>query len=317
MISSTVSFDDSGQRCDRYIVLHFPQFSRAQVQRWLEGGAITVNGTTMKAAHKLRAGDVVTIEPPPTTPSELIPESIPLHILYEDSDLIVINKAANMVVHPGAGQSTGTLVHALLAHCKDLQGVGDEERPGIVHRLDKGTSGVLVVAKSDIVHRALQSEFQSRNVVKEYLACVHGVSRGRAGIWDQSIGRHPVQRKKMAVVERGRNALTRWECVETFGKFASFIHLFLHTGRTHQIRVHASAAGHALVGDATYGGGKARVGPEAWRMLVDEFHRPALHALRLQIAHPKTGKMMTWTAPVPEDMAELVLSARRIAEDEE
>lgn len=316
MISTTVSFDDSGLRCDRYIVMHYPQFSRAQVQRWLETGAILVNGTTIKAAHKLRAGDTIKIIPPPVTPSELIPESIPLDILYEDGDLIVINKPMNMVVHPGAGQSTGTLVHALLGHCKDLKGVGDEARPGIVHRLDKGTSGVLIAAKSDEVHRALQAQFQSRNVVKEYLACVHGVPGGRAGVWDQPIGRHPVQRKKMAVVERGRHALTRWECVETFGKFASLLHLFLHTGRTHQIRVHASAAGHALVGDATYGGDKTRQGPEAWRMLVREFARPALHALRLQMTHPKTNERMTWTAPVPEDMAELVLAARRIAEDE-
>lgn len=316
MITSTVSFDDSGQRCDRYIVLHFAQFSRAQVQRWLEIGAITVNDEKVKAARKLRAGDKIAIVPPDVTPSELIPESIPIDVLYEDSDLIVINKSADMVVHPGAGRSTGTLVHALLAHCKDLKGVGDKERPGIVHRLDKGTSGVLVVAKSDEVHRALQAQFQSRNVVKEYLAFIHGVPRGRAGVWDQSIGRHPVQRKKMAVVERGRKSLTRWECVETFGKFASFIHLFLHTGRTHQIRVHASAAGHPLVGDSTYGGEKARLGPEAWKMLAHEFSRPALHALRLQFTHPKTNEKMTWTAPIPEDFAELVLAARLIAEDE-
>lgn len=315
-MNTTVSFDDSGLRCDRYIVLHFPQYSRAQVQRWIESGAITVNGATIKTAYKLRAGDQINIVPPPVVASTLIPEEIPLTILYEDEDLIVINKSPNMVVHPGAGQKTGTLVHALLAHCKDLKGVGDEERPGIVHRLDKGTSGVLVVAKSDEVHRALQAQFQSRDVVKEYLACVHGLPRGRAGVWDQPIGRHAVQRKKMAVVARGRNALTRWECVESFGRFASLLHLFLHTGRTHQIRVHAAHAGHPLVGDATYGGGNVRRGPEAWRMVAHEFARPALHALRLQLMHPRTKIPMVWTAPIPEDMAELVLAARRVAEDE-
>ncbi len=311
-----VSFDDAGARCDRYIVRHFPQFSRAQVQRWMEIGAITVNQSPVRPAGRLRAGDAVVIIPPKAAPSELIPEAIPLDILYEDDHLIVINKSADMVVHPGAGQNKGTLVHALLAHCKDLKGVGDKERPGIVHRLDKGTSGVLVVAKSDAVLRALQAQFQSRNVVKEYLAMVHGIPRGRAGIWDQPIGRHPIQRKKMSVATRGRSALTRWECVETFGKFATLLHIFLHTGRTHQIRVHAMHAGHPLIGDAVYSGRRARVGDDAWRMVVTEFNRPALHALRLRLLHPLTQEKMEWTAPIPEDMAELVLAARQIAGDE-
>lgn len=315
-MKSTVSFDDAGARCDRYVVRCFPQFSRAQVQRWIVTGAVTVNNAFTKPAAKLRAGDTIVITPPPATPCELIPESIPLDILYEDEHLVVINKPADMVVHSGAGQHTGTLVHALLAHCTDLLGVGDEVRPGIVHRLDKGTSGVLVAAKSDVVLRALQAQFQSRDVVKEYLAVIHGVPRGRAGVWDQAIGRHPMQRKKMSVVARGRTALTRWECVETFGNFASLLHLFLHTGRTHQIRVHATHAGHPLVGDATYSGRRARVGGEAWRMVVQEFSRPALHALRLQFVHPITKEKMTWTAPIPEDMAELVLAARQIAGDE-
>lgn len=311
----TVSFDDAGMRCDRYVVSHCPQFSRAQVQRWFSTGAITVNGKTVKMAAKLRAGDTLEINPPDIIPSTLIAEAIPLDILYEDSDLIVVNKSADMVVHPGAGQKTGTLVHALLAHCKDLKGVGDEERPGIVHRLDKGTSGVLVVAKSDPILRALQTQFQSREIGKEYLAMAIGVPKGRAGVWDSKIGRHPVQRKKMAVTARGRVSLTCWEAIESFGKFATFFHLILHTGRTHQIRVHASHAGHPLVGDVTYGGGRAKMGPEAWRMVVQQFKRPALHALRLTLTHPGTQKKMEWTAPLPEDMAELVLAARQIAED--
>lgn len=312
----TVSFDDAGARCDQYVVRYCPQFSRAQVQRWIESGAITVNGAATKPAGKLRAGDTVVITPPDVLPSHLIPESIPLDILYEDEHLVVINKPASMVVHPGAGQHTGTLVHALLAHCTDLHGVGDQDRPGIVHRLDKGTSGVLVVAKSDEVLRDLQAQFQSRDVVKEYMAVVHGVPRGRSGAWDQPIGRNSIHRKKMAVVTRGRPALTRWESVETFGNFATLIHLFLHTGRTHQIRVHATHAGHPLVGDTTYSGRRAKVGGEAWRMVVQEFARPALHALRLQFTHPVTREKMTWTAPIPEDMAELVLAARQIAGDE-
>lgn len=315
-MKSIVSFDDAGARCDQYVVRYFPQFSRAQVQRWIENGAITVNNAIIKRAGKLRAGDTIVITPPDVLPSELIPEAIPLNILYEDEHLVVINKPPDMVVHPGAGQHSGTLVHALLAHCKDLKGVGDKERPGIVHRLDKGTSGVLVVAKSDPVLRALQAQFQSRDIVKEYMAVVHGVPRGRAGVWDQPIGRHSVHRKKMAVVTRGRPALTRWESVETFGTFATLIHLFLHTGRTHQIRVHATHAGHPLIGDATYSGRRAKVGDEAWRMVVQEFKRPALHALRLQFTHPVTQEKMTWTAPIPEDMAELVLAARLIAGEE-
>lgn len=312
----TVSFDDAGMRCDRYVASHCPQFSRAQVQRWLESGAITVNGNRVKMAAKLRAGDSLEINPPDVVPSTLIAEAIPLDILYEDSDLIVVNKSADMVVHPGAGQKTGTLVHALLAHCKDLKGVGDEERPGIVHRLDKGTSGVLVVAKSDPVLRALQAQFQSREIGKEYLAVVHGTPKGRAGVWDSKIGRHPVQRKKMSVTARGRESLTRWEAIESFGKFATLLHLFLHTGRTHQIRVHASHAGHPLVGDPTYGGGRSKFAIEAWQLVVQQFKRPALHALRLRLSHPRTQEKMEWTAPLPEDMAELVLSARQIAEDE-
>lgn len=316
-MKSIVSFDDAGARCDQYVVRYFPQFSRAQVQRWIENGAITVNDAPIKRAGKLRAGDTIIITPPDVLPSELIPESIPLDILYEDEHLVVINKPPDMVVHPGAGQHSGTLVHALLAHCKDLKGVGDKERPGIVHRLDKGTSGVLVVAKSDPVLRALQVQFQSRDIVKEYMAVVHGVPRGRAGVWDQPIGRHSVHRKKMAVVTRGRPALTRWESVETFGNFATLLHLFLHTGRTHQIRVHATHAGHPLIGDPTYSGRRAKVANETWRMVVQEFKRPALHALRLQFTHPVTNEKMTWTAPIPEDMAELVLAARMIAGDEE
>lgn len=315
-MKSIVSFDDAGARCDQYVVRYFPQFSRAQVQRWIENGAITVNNAIIKRAGKLRAGDTIVITPPDVLPSDLIPEAIPLNILYEDEHLVVINKPPDMVVHPGAGQHSGTLVHALLAHCKDLKGVGDKERPGIVHRLDKGTSGVLVVAKSDPVLRALQVQFQSRDIVKEYMAVVHGVPRGRAGVWDQPIGRNSVHRKKMAVVTRGRPALTRWESVETFGTFATLIHLFLHTGRTHQIRVHATHAGHPLIGDATYSGRRAKVGDEAWRMVVQEFKRPALHALRLQFTHPVTQEKMTWTAPIPEDIAELVLAARLIAGEE-
>lgn len=312
----TVPFDDAGMRCDRFVTLQCPQFSRAQVQRWLSTGAITVNGKSVKTAAKLRAGDKLEINPPDSIASTLIAEAIPLDILYEDSDLIVVNKSADMVVHPGAGQKTGTLVHALLAHCKDLKGVGDEERPGIVHRLDKGTSGVLVVAKTDSILRALQAQFQSRTTGKEYLAIAHGVPKLRAGVWDGKIGRHPVHRKKMSVSARGRESLTRWEAIESFGKFATLFHLFLHTGRTHQIRVHASHAGHPLVGDGTYGGGRAKVGSEAWRMVVQEFRRPALHALRLTLTHPRTQKKMEWTAPLPEDLAELVLAARQIAEDE-
>lgn len=309
-LTTVIDDCDAGSRCDRYLASLYPQFSRMQLQRWLETGAVTVNGKSVKPAYKLQEGDSIQILPPPMVKSGLVAEAIPLDILYEDSDLIVINKAAGMVVHPGAGQRTGTLVHALLSHCDDLQGVGDEERPGIVHRLDKGTSGVLVVAKSDQIFRALQAQFQARTVVKEYLACAHGVMPARAGLWDQAIGRHPVQRQKMAVRDRGRACLTRWEVVDKFDGFATWLHLFLHTGRTHQIRVHCAAAGHPLVGDETYGGAKAKVGPPAWREAAAAFTRPALHAFRLQLIHPRTQQPMAWTAPVPSDLENLLQDAQ-------
>jgi len=314
-LTTVVSSKDAGQRCDRFMINTWPQFSRAQIQRWLETGAITVNGASMKASHKMHEGDRVLLTPPEMAPSELIAENIPLTILFEDRDLIVVNKSPDMVVHPGAGQTSGTLVHALLGHCKDLRGVGDQERPGIVHRLDKGTSGVIIVAKSDESHRALQTQFQTRQVVKEYMAVLQGIPKGRAGVWDKPIGRHPVHRQKMAVTQKGRASLTRWECVETFGRFASLVHLFLHTGRTHQIRVHAAHAGHPLIGDATYSAGRAKIGPEEWRKIVSEFTRPALHAFRLQIAHPRTGETMEWTAPIPDDMQNLILAARAHVEE--
>jgi 23S rRNA pseudouridine1911/1915/1917 synthase len=246
----------------------------------------------VRPAHRVRAGERVRVEIPPPAPAALTPEPIPLAVVFEDADLLVVDKPAGLPVHPGAGRATGTLVHAVLAHCPDLPGIGGRERPGIVHRLDKDTSGLLVVAKTEAALRALQAQIQSREVRREYLALVWGRVARAEGTIDAPIGRDPRHRTRMAVVPAGRRAVTGYRVVERFDD-ATLLELRLETGRTHQIRVHCASIGHPVVGDPTYGRR-----PNAWGL-----RRQALHAHRLAFAHPGSGVALSFTSALPGDIA--------------
>jgi len=299
-----------GLRLDRYLAGSGHGWSRSQVARWISEGHVTRNGAPTKPAHFLQSGDVIEVAVPPPTPSELVPQAMPLDILFEDQHLIVINKPPGLVIHPAAGNPDGTLVNALLAHCRDLSGVGGVERPGIVHRLDKDTSGVLIAAKSDAAHRGLSLSFRWRTTDKRYLAVVYGTPRADEGVVDAPIARHPSERKRMAVVPSGRSARTLYWVRERFPGCA-LVECRLVTGRTHQVRVHMAHVGHALVGDPVYAG-------RQWRALEDpalaahcrDFPRQALHAWKLTITHPATGEPMTFEAPIPADIASLLGALR-------
>lgn len=301
----------AGLRLDRFLADCGQGWSRAQVTRWISEGHVLRNGAPSKPAQLLRAGDRIQVTPPPTAPSALVPQPIPLRILFEDEHLIVIDKPAGLVIHPAAGNPDGTLVNALLAHCRTLSGVGGVERPGIVHRLDKDTSGVLVAAKNDAAHRALSLAFRWRTTDKRYLAVVYGLPKHDEGVVDKPIARHPSDRKRMAVVAAGRPARTLWWVRERLAGVA-LLECRLVTGRTHQVRVHLAHIGHALVGDPVYGG-------KQWRSLADprvarlcrSFPRQALHAWRLTLAHPVSGQVMTFEAPLPTDLGELLATLRQ------
>ncbi|MBI2345723.1 MAG: RluA family pseudouridine synthase [Deltaproteobacteria bacterium] len=310
-----VPADSEGLRLDRFLANALPSVTRAQVQRWITDGCVRRGEVvSCKPAQAVRAGESIEVTPPLPRPIALLPEEIPLDILHEDSALIVVNKPAGMVVHPGAGRSSGTLVNALLAHCSDLTGVGDRLRPGIVHRLDKGTSGVMVVAKTHAAHAALIRQFEARTVEKVYLAIVLG-RIAPTGRMAAPIGRHPSDRKKMSVAaRRGREALTTWQVRESFGQEAALLEVRLGTGRTHQVRVHLAAKGHPLVGDPTYGGtGGLRRLPAPWRERLATFSRPALHAWRLGFIHPATGAEQRFEAPLPDDMRSLIDTCRGLS----
>jgi 23S rRNA pseudouridine1911/1915/1917 synthase len=259
----------------------------------------------------MRAGQIVEVDVPAPTPSEPGPEAIALSIVYEDHHLVVLDKPAGLVVHPGAGNASGTLVNALLHHVHDLSGVGGVLRPGIVHRLDRGTSGLMVVAKHDAAHRSLAGQFASRSVGKEYLAVVQGVPSRPAGTIEAAIGRDPRQRKKMSVqARRGRPARSTWELVEALDG-AALLRVRIHTGRTHQVRVHLASIGHPVAGDATYGGRRI---PGSRRLESREallrMGRPALHAAGLAFEHPESGERLAFTSALPSDMAELLETLR-------
>lgn len=244
-----------------------------------------------KPAHRVSVGELVHVAIPPVEPPSLEPEAIPLTIVYEDADLLVVDKPAGLTVHPGAGRLTGTLVHAVLAHCPDLPGIGGEHRPGIVHRLDKDTSGLLVVAKTEVTLRGLQAQIQARRVQRHYLALVHGRIARTTGTIDAPIARDPRHRTRMAIVASGRRAVTHFRVAERFAE-ATLLEARLETGRTHQIRVHCASLGHPIVGDQVYG---RRSNPWGLR-------RQALHAFRLAFIHPVSGTLMTFTALLPEEM---------------
>lgn len=307
----------SGTRLDKYLSTQLNEVSRSRIQSWLQHGHVLVNGAPGRAKSILRGGEKVTISPPSPTPTNLIPENIPINILYEDSDLVVVNKAPGIVVHPGAGQTSGTLVHGLLAKIKDLSGVGGEERPGIVHRLDKGTSGAIVIAKNDFAHVEISRQFAARETKKEYLALCYGAFKVLTGKIDKPIGRHLTQRKKMSInSKQGREAHSEWEVKEEFGKHLSLVKVKIMTGRTHQIRVHLSSEGHPLVGDDTYGGGArtARQLPAVWRDILLTIDSPVLHSWHLDFSHPRTGENISIEAPLPEYFTLLLESLRKLME---
>lgn len=304
------------ERIDRYLSEVKGIATRAQIQRLLRSGNILVDGRRVKASHRTHGGEEVAVTIPDPEPARMVAQPIPLEIVYEDRYLLVVDKPPGMVVHPGSGVREGTLANALLAHCKDLSGIGGVVRPGIVHRLDKGTSGLLVVAKDDRTHLALSEALKAREVKRAYQAIVWGVPR-EAGKVETLIGRSRRDRKKMAVLKRtGRAAITTFTVAEEFD-FAARLEVRLETGRTHQIRVHLAHIGHPVFGDPTYGGRRRKYGSlssstmrEA-RGLLELVGRQALHAAHLSFVHPATGKRMDFGAPVPQDM-ERLLSALRL-----
>jgi 23S rRNA pseudouridine1911/1915/1917 synthase len=297
----TVSDDSEGLRLDRFLVGVLAEHSRSQIQRLIRDGHVRVGGREARSNQPVKTGQDVTIEVP--EPTDPVPQAEPLAlpIVYQDHDLIVVDKPAGMVVHPAAGHTTGTLVNALLHHVDDLSGIGGEKRPGIVHRLDRGTSGLMVVAKHDAAHEELARQFADREVEKEYIALTWGeVMAGRR--IDAPIGRDPSNRRKMssARARRSREAVTRIVRAEHFGRTLTLAHVAIHTGRTHQIRVHLSAIGHPIVGDALYGGLHRRV-PGDLRA-VTHLDRPFLHAARLAFTHPAEKRRIEFTSELPEDL---------------
>lgn len=300
--------DEAPERLDLFIARHVPELTRSAVQRLIDAGLITVNGVPPRSSLKLKGGEQVLIEIPPPAPAVPEAEELPLAILYEDGDLIVVDKAAGMSVHPGAGTPTGTLVNALLAHCDDLSGIGGEIRPGIVHRIDKDTTGVIVVAKNDRSHLALANQFKEHSIKRVYVALVYGSPKTDKGRIESVIGRHPTDRKKMSGSARhGRHAVTHWKVIGRYGAVTA-VELRLETGRTHQIRVHLSEAGFPLLGDPVYGGsGRINNLQDAkLRALIRELGRQALHARTLGFIHPATGQYLEFSSPLPEDMARII-----------
>ena len=287
-------------RLDSFLVKASKKYSRSYIQKLIDDGKVLVNDRPAKHGYRLKIDDKVTIDVPPPKKFELTAENIPLDIVYEDNDLLLVNKPRGMVTHPAVGNFKGTLVNALLHHIKKLSGIGGVMRPGIVHRLDKDTSGLLLVAKSDIAHQSLSKQLKDRTVKKIYVALVHGVIMQDEGYIQANIGRHPVDRKRMAVIKnpdlKSREALTFFKVIKRFNNF-TLVELKLKTGRTHQIRVHMSHIGHPLVGDKTYGG-KSQIDDRSVKMM--------LNAQTIGFIHPRTNKYMEFSVPMPEDMKELI-----------
>jgi len=301
----------SGERLDRWLAGAMPDLSRARLQAIITGGGVLVDGRVARPSLRLKTGQAISVRLPAPQPAVPLPEDIPLAVIYEDRHLLVVDKPAGLVVHPGAGRATGTLVNALLHRVRDLSGIGGVVRPGIVHRLDRGTSGLLVVAKDDASHLALSRQFSGRTVDKEYLAVVLGVPRALEGTIDVPIGRDPVHRKRMSVrAPRGRAARSTYRLVEAFDG-AALLRVRIATGRTHQIRVHLSALGHPVAGDLTYGGRSrpASRRPEA-RAALEGLSRPALHAAHLAFTHPASGERLSFSSPLPADLEALLAALR-------
>lgn len=306
-----VTKDHEKQRLDKFLAQNLPDFSRSQIQRLISECNVLADEVVISDnSYKIKAGDCFTVCVPPAVEAEPAAEDIPLDIVYEDKDLLVVNKPAGMTVHPAAGVSRGTLVNALLFHCKDsLSGIGGVKRPGIVHRIDRETSGLLVVAKNDNAHRFLSEQFAEHSIERTYLAVVYGVPNPLNGRIEGNIGRSPADRKKMAIVTSGgKPAVTHYKTLQVFKNAASLVQCNLETGRTHQIRVHLTSVGNALVGDKVYvKNRKTAVNlPQNLKNYVNEFPRQALHAKSLGFVHPATKKFMQFDSELPEDISELL-----------
>ena len=298
----TVSPEDAGVRIDKYLAEQLPDITRSYLQKLLKDGSVQMNGKPVKASTKTAVGAVIALTIPEPEEPEILPENIPLDILYEDSDVILINKPKNMVVHPAAGHYTGTLVNALMYHCRgDLSGINGVLRPGIVHRIDKDTTGVLIVCKNDRAHNALAEQLKEHSITRKYRAIVCGNLKEDEGTVDAPLGRHPQDRKKMAIVRSGgKRAVTHYRVLERFGN-NTYIECQLETGRTHQIRVHMASLGHPLLGDEIYGRAKSPFKLEG----------QTLHAMVLGFIHPTTGEYMEFEAPLPEYFEKLVEKLRK------
>jgi 23S rRNA pseudouridine1911/1915/1917 synthase len=296
----TFQIESGGERLDKVVVATVPDLSRAVVQRLIKSGQVTVNGYTSKPSYRVEAGDKVIVHLPTETPFEITPEQIALDVIYEDDFLLVVNKPAGMVVHPAYGHQSGTLVNAVLAHCPQTLNVGGAERAGIVHRLDKDTSGLIIVAKDETAHATLQRQFKRRHVIKTYKALVEGHPEPRRGLIDAPIGRSKRHRKRMAVVRGGREARTTYRVIELFDRF-SLVELQPETGRTHQLRVHLAWLGFPVVGDRVYGHRRQR--------LLKSRH--FLHAHKLELTHPVSSAPLTLTAPLSSELADLLRQLRR------
>jgi 23S rRNA pseudouridine1911/1915/1917 synthase len=294
-------------RADKALAIAFPEHSRTALQRAFDAGRVMLRGAPIKRDQDVAGGDVLEFSFPDVVPAELKAVDIPLDVIFEDKHMLALNKAAGMVVHPGAATGEDTLVHALLSHCEDsLSGIGGVERPGIVHRLDKETTGVIVVAKTDKAHRALADQFATRSLKKFYVALVAGVPQLLSGTINSAIARHPTHRHRMTIGEGGRPARTDWERAEAFGNIAALMRCQIFTGRTHQIRVHLKSLGHPILGDALYG----------WKpddRLTLQPKRVMLHAEHLVLTHPISGKELELRAPLPDDFTAMIKSLKKAA----
>jgi 23S rRNA pseudouridine1911/1915/1917 synthase len=299
----SVPVADAGARLDRWLAAHVPELSRARLQALIDAGHVRIDGGIPKASRRLAGGEHVLLEIPPPPPESLAPEPIALTVLYEDDDVLVVDKPVGMVVHPGAGHPTGTLAAAVLAHAPGTAGVGGPRRPGIVHRLDKDTSGLLVIAKTARAYDSLTAQLAARTVTRRYRAIVHGRVKAGEGVVDAPIGRHPRDRIRMAVISRGKRAVTRYRVLERFSQFSD-LDVRLETGRTHQIRVHMASLGHPVAGDELYGGRAART------PLPVSLEGLALHAAELAFVHPVTECSLQFASPLPSRIERLLSHLR-------
>lgn len=314
-IELTFEHGQPPERLDHFLARILPDISRSRLKGLIDSKQITADGAAVKAGLRLRGGEAIRLVMPEVQETEIKAENIPLDVLYEDSDLIVINKPAGMVVHPACGHYSGTLVNALLHHCSDLSGIGGELRPGIVHRLDKDTSGVLVVSKNDLSHQGLTQQFKEHSINRRYITLVHGQVQNDTGTIEKPIGRHPSARKKMSTRSgRGRHAVTHWKVLRRYAnERLTLLEMRLETGRTHQIRVHLADMNLPVVGDQTYGNPKRAnaVAAVEIRKLLQCLQRQALHACLLGFIHPRSGEYLEFFSPLPEDMAEIITALDR------